>query len=505
MQYEGPRTSSNCRNLVSAYEHESELQEKISKELNLGRIAGPFLSRPLPNLKLSPIGIVPKKKTSGSSWRLIQHLSHPLGRSVNDYIDPAFTSVQYTSFDKVLETIGKLGKSTLLAKMDVLSAFRLLIIHPDDFELFGFKFKGKFYIDKCLPMGCSASCALFEKFATFIEWTVRYKSRLDSIEHYLDDFLFAGKAETEDCKFLMSVFRQVCNELGVPIAEEKTVGPTCVLIFLGLEIDTEKMVIRIPADKLDEVREKLLFVLNRNKVTLRELQSLVGLLNFCARAIPTVRAFNRRFCDAMCGIVKPDHYIRVTRAIKDDIEMWLTFLSKFNGTCKFGPNTWLTNYQLNLFTDSAGNAELGCGVFFSGHWTFFPWPESWKSQEIMSDITFLELVPILLSIFLFKTHLSNKYILFNTDNKALVSIINKKSSKSKRVMQLVRPFVLQTMLCNMQFKACHIEGRSNCIADAISRKQLDRFRSLEPTADVHPMKIPTDFTQLVLGMKLKDL
>lgn len=91
----------------------------------------------------------------------------------------------------------------------------------------------------------------------------------------------------------------------------------------------------------------------------------------------------------------------------------------------------------------------------------------------MADITFLELVPIVLTIFLFERDLCNKCLLFHMNNKALVSILNKKSSKSRRVMELGRPFVLHTMLYNMQFKAVHIEGRINSIADSISRKQWD--------------------------------
>lgn len=60
--------------------------------------------------------------------------------------------------------------------MDIIAAFRLLILHPDEFELFGFRFKNQFYFDKCLPMGCSASCALFEKFSSFLEWVFKAKS-----------------------------------------------------------------------------------------------------------------------------------------------------------------------------------------------------------------------------------------------------------------------------------------------------------------------------------------
>ena len=41
-------------------------------------------------------------------------------------------------------------------------------------------------------------------------------------------------------------FFLICDELGVPIADEKLVGPVPVLTFLGLEIDTDEMMVRIP-------------------------------------------------------------------------------------------------------------------------------------------------------------------------------------------------------------------------------------------------------------------
>jgi hypothetical protein len=72
---------------------------------------------------------------------MIQHLSLPLGNSVNSYFDPELATVQYTSFDKVLSTISEIGRGAELARMDILSTFRLLIIHPNEFELFDFHFK----------------------------------------------------------------------------------------------------------------------------------------------------------------------------------------------------------------------------------------------------------------------------------------------------------------------------------------------------------------------------
>lgn len=74
IEYAGPRTAFECRNLKSAFDHEAQLMEKINKEIELGRIAGPFAKPPYPNLHVSPVGLIPK--TDGG-WRLITHLSYP--------------------------------------------------------------------------------------------------------------------------------------------------------------------------------------------------------------------------------------------------------------------------------------------------------------------------------------------------------------------------------------------------------------------------------------------
>lgn len=112
-----------------------------------------------------------KKPVNG--WRLITHLSSPNQFSVNDFIDPALCKVKYTSFDKVVNMISELAESARIAKSDVSQAFRLLIVNPADFDLLGIKINDEYYIDKCLPMGCSISCSLFEKFATFLQWIVQ--------------------------------------------------------------------------------------------------------------------------------------------------------------------------------------------------------------------------------------------------------------------------------------------------------------------------------------------
>lgn len=460
----------------------------------MGRILGPFSKLPISTLRISPIGLSLK---SDGGWRLITHLSYPPGNSVNSYIDPELSTVTYTSLDNILEKISELKAPVKLSKMDVKSAFRLLIISPADFDLLGIQFEGEFYINKCLPFGCSIACNLFEKFATFLQWVVEIRTGLSSLDHYLDDFIFMGGADTNNCMTLMSTFKEVCSELGVPVAENKTMGPTTVLPFLGFIIDTELMMILIPPDKLAKLKSQLIPMLSRKKVTLKELESVTGLMSFCSKAIPSSRAFIRRFYDLMTCARQPYHKIRLNQEVKSDINLWLEFLDNFNGQVFFPENLWTSNETLQLFTDSSGNPELGCGAYFQGSWAQFRWPESWRGLPLLGNMALLEFIPVVLAMFIWADSFKNKKIIFHIDNMALVSIVNKRSSKDKSVMKIMRPFVLLTMLNNLQFKATYIEGTKNKIADALSRFQMLRFRTLAPTASSTQTEIPQKFLSLI--------
>lgn len=161
-------------NLKSVDQFSDVVYAKILKEIMEGRVAGPFSSPPFSNFRISPLGIVPKKEKN--SFRLIHHLSFPMGQSLNNQINNSLSSVTYASFEDALSKLRYLGKGTLMAKADIKLAFRLLPINPACFNSLGFFFNNQFYFDKCLPMGCSLSCFYFESFSSFLEWVVSVES-----------------------------------------------------------------------------------------------------------------------------------------------------------------------------------------------------------------------------------------------------------------------------------------------------------------------------------------
>ena len=78
-----------------------------------------------------PRNIFPKPHQPGK-WRLIVDLSSPHGHSVNDAIEADFCHMHYSSVLEAAELIRQLGPGTLLAKVDLHQAYRILPVHADD-------------------------------------------------------------------------------------------------------------------------------------------------------------------------------------------------------------------------------------------------------------------------------------------------------------------------------------------------------------------------------------
>ena len=128
-------------------------------------------------------------------------------------------------------------------------------------------------------MGCSSSCQIFETLITGLEWIAKHKLHALVVIHILDDFLFIAPSK-EKCRVDLNNFICLCQLIGIPITNEKTTGPAKVLQFAGISLDTGLMEARLPEDKLEKCCSQLTGFLSRKSVSLKELQSLMGLLNF---------------------------------------------------------------------------------------------------------------------------------------------------------------------------------------------------------------------------------
>ena len=111
------------------------------------------------------------------------------------------------------------------------------------------RWNNQIYFDTCLPFGLRSAPKLFNVLADLLSW-ILMQHGISPLVHYLDDFLTMGPADSTICHDNFSTIQRFCQELGIPLASDKLVGPSHSLTFLGIELDTVRMEARLPEDKL---------------------------------------------------------------------------------------------------------------------------------------------------------------------------------------------------------------------------------------------------------------
>ena len=160
----------------------SVIKQKLLDDLSLSRVTS---SLPMTPYICSPLGLVPKHD---GGLRRIHHLSHPRGRSVNDYIPKDFSNIKYISIREVYTKILAAGRSCVIIKKDIKDAFRNIPVSTQDQWLLGFEWEGRYYNETCLPFGLATAPFLFNLFAEGFHWILESWLQWEVL-HYLDDFI----------------------------------------------------------------------------------------------------------------------------------------------------------------------------------------------------------------------------------------------------------------------------------------------------------------------------
>eukprot|EP00731_Ephydatia_muelleri_P035407 Em0121g2a len=152
-------------NLASTLSHPEAIDAELDTEVRAGRVLGPFPLRPSGNLRTSGLGV-----------------------------------------------------------LDLQAAFRMVPVLASEWELLGMYWRDKYYVETCLPFGLRSAPSIFDNFASALHWILEHNYGV-TLLHCLDDFLLLGPPGLPTCQDSMSTMLQVCQELVMPVAMEKSEGP----------------------------------------------------------------------------------------------------------------------------------------------------------------------------------------------------------------------------------------------------------------------------------------
>lgn len=141
--------------------------------------------------------------------------------------------------------------------------------------------------------------------------------------------------------------------------------PASSLEFLGILTDMVKMEFSLPETKVKKLRFLLARFLQKRKVLLKEMQSLLGLLPFTCWIMPIGRIFSCQLSLAISGLKSPYAHIRLSCSLKENLRVRACFLESYNRRLSF-QQEFVSAPDFRLFTDAAGSK--GFGAIWKTHW-----------------------------------------------------------------------------------------------------------------------------------------
>jgi len=187
------------------------------------------------------------------------------------------------------------------------------------------QWNGQVYVDGMLPFGLRSAPKIFNAVADALEWCVATEGVQD-IYHYLDDFATIGPPDSKLCSWNLHTLQAVCSDLGVLLAAEKQAGPSTIIEFLGIIINTIQQELRLLDEKLSRLHSLLQEWKDWKSCTRCELGSLIGILQHACTVVTSGRSFMREVIACLSMAKQPHHHIRLNAAFQSDLTWWQIFV-----------------------------------------------------------------------------------------------------------------------------------------------------------------------------------
>lgn len=454
------------KNHRGAVEFPNDMEKYLVKELTKGAIIGPFHVNPFDHgIILSPLNTVPKKDST--ERRIILDLSSAGGTGVNEFIDKDNylgepVSLTYPRVDDLVLLIKKKGSGSHLFKRDLARAYRQIPIDIGDTFLVGFAWNGHIFFDIVLSMGLRSAAQICQRLTNAIAYI--YRSLGFDIINYLDDFAGVESPELSAKAFLE--LQNVLASCGIEESEHKAVGPSTRMEFLGIICDSVKMTLEISIERLTEIDLILLEWVGKEFASKREIQSLVGKLNFVGCCVRPGRVFISRILNWLRYIYQDVKKSEVPELVKKDILWWKKFLPLYNGVSMMLIEEWSKPDE--IFSSDA--CMTGCGGMFKEHFFHVEFPDAIVNEQL--HINALEMLTVVVCLKLWGTKLRGKRIIIKCDNQVTVTVINTGKSRNQFLQSCLREICFVAAINEFELRAVHIAGVDNRLADMLSRWHL---------------------------------
>ena len=468
------------RNHGSAYSFFPWIDTFVSSGVSKKYVAGPYHVQPFHEIHVSPMMTAPKKPNERRPVFDATYGDYSLnnGTPTDLYMGQPISLV-YPSIEDFRELVIKCGPGCYLWKRDLSSFFLQIPADPVDYPRLVFIWRAACYFFIGLMFGLRNSGYQGQRITTAIVWIHRRlgleatQAQMYNSVNYSDDIggCEASESRAEQSSIALS---NLFSELGLKESASKYHPPSTCMPFLGVQFDTVKLEMSVPADKLEEVREEVRLWKKKKTVTKKGLQQLLGRLFWVSRCVRFSRPFMGRLLQQLREVQHlADHKKSpMSPGCSEDIAWWDRYLRRFNGVeliYKDQP-LGLSLYQL-LDTPAlvnCGDAQMwGGGAYFGNEYWSRSFPVWLRSPDIAIHIK--EFYVVLASCLLWGHLWTGSLVYIFCDNDSVVDSLVYEKPRDKVMLQLVREF--SYLVCTRRFTPVFrkIGTKENFEADFISR------------------------------------
>ena len=514
-----------------------EFTETLKKWVEAGFVAGPFTEKPALDLRVNSLMAEEQK----DKVRPVLNMSSPKGRSFNDNINKDKVGRSPMSSARQFgQALKKSGRGSIISKMDMKDAYKLIPARPGDFRLQGFYWHGAYFVETQMIFGATTAVNNFDIVAKTIQLLARLVSSIPKglVQQTLDDTASTGPPDSGWCEEFTANYKRICGQLNIELAadcpkKEKAFTNSTVGTVLGIRFNSTNMSWKLPSNKVADILKDIHTFLTGGHVSLKQTQQLAGRLNNLGQMCPFLKGFRRPLNKLLAGFGEDDNILLpVSDALAADLRVWAAATHSASHWLPIASGPQLPPLSTLRFTSDAAG-EVGeadwAGVASLGHDTegriWFmcrgQWPENIKTEvdekgaAFRSKMTTLELVGLFLPFLTIPELLRGRHVSLEVDNKSVVHAwLNKSAKGDLTASALVRALMVVTAFLECRLYVLHTKRnttRHSYLADCLTRDhtadkawpEVAEATTWEPpTALWDWLKHPTADWQL--GFKLVD-
>lgn len=333
---------------------------------------------------------------------------------------------------------------------------------------------------------------------SLVLWIARQELKLYDLCSYVDDIFSCDVSDNTEVYEPYNIILpskqakllRLWDELGIPHKREKQIWGTR-LTIIGFEVDAINLTITLPKKKKMELLEELnRFIIRKEhkrgkQFTLQEFLRLAGWLNWSFNVFPLIRPALNTLYAKISGMERKNALVRMNRMISQDLEWGEKHIKALSGIILLRELDWaLGAADMNIFCD-ASSVGLGFWIENTNQGFYAKVP-----IEVPDNMNFFrEALCVASALNIVAPRLKNSHLVIYTDNQNTVDIYSSLACRPE-YNNLLKFSVDLFITYNLQFKAKHIAGELNRIADALSRDQIPLARQLSPNIEINSFLPP---------------